>query len=258
VIIDCHGHLAAPAGLYVYANHLLNTRGLEGRGAPAMTDEQFEASARNNLAIMDKVGTDVRITSPRPYLMHSERPVKIISWWVQAVNDSLARLCKANPKRLFAMGGLPQVSGEGVEVALDEVDRCAELGFVGVSVNPDPGEGDNATPTMGEEYWYPLYEKCERLDMPILVHSASCRVHQRESYTEHFITEETIATLSLCRSTVFDDFPNLKIVMSHGGGSVPFQIGRHRSLALRRGSNFDEALRKLWFDTVVLSETGLN
>jgi 4-oxalmesaconate hydratase len=259
MIIDCHGHMAAPAGLYVYNNHLLNTRGMEGRGSPGISDEQLEAAAQNNLRIMDRVGTDVRLTSPRPYLMHSERPVKLIAWWVEAVNDTIHRFCKLHPDRLGGIGGLPQVSGEPVDAALDEIDRLAELGFAGVSVNPDPGEGDNATPTMGEEYWYPLYERCQALDMPILVHSASCRMHQRESYTEHFITEETIATLSLCKSTVFEDFPNLKIVMSHGGGSVPYQIGRHRSLSLRGGRDFfDDAMRKMWFDTVILSETGLN
>ena len=229
MIIDCHGHLGAPAELYVYANHLLNTRGEEGRGRAMISDERMEELAQSNLRIMDRVGTDFRITSPRPYLMHSERPVKIIAWWVQAVNDAIAQQVKLHPDR-----------------------------FAGVSVNPDPGEGDNATPTMADEYWYPLYERCQALDMPLLVHSASCRVHQRESYTEHFITEESIATLSLCKSTVFEDFPRLKIVMSHGGGSVPYQIGRHRSLMLRRGSRFDDALRKMYFDTVILSESGLN
>jgi 4-oxalmesaconate hydratase len=258
MIIDCHAHLGAPAELYVYANHLLNTRGEEGRGRAMISDEAMERIAQNNLQIMDRVKTDVRVVSPRPYLMHSERPVKIIAWWVQAVNDAIAQQVKLHPDRFAGIGGLPQVSGQGVEVALDEIDRLAELGFIGVSVNPDPGEGDNATPTMGDAYWYPLYEKCQALDMPILIHSASCRVHQRESYTEHFITEETIATLSFCKSTVFEDFPRLKVVMSHGGGSVPFQIGRHRSLMLRRGKSFDEELRKMWFDTVILSETGLN
>ena len=258
MIIDCHGHLGAPAELYVYANHLLNTRGEEGRGRAMISDERMEELAQGNLRIMDRVGTDFRITSPRPYLMHSERPVKIIAWWVQAVNNAIAQQVKLHPDRFAGLGGLPQVSGEPVTLALDEVDRCAELGLAGVSVNPDPGEGDNATPTMADEYWYPLYERCQALDMPLLVHSASCRVHQRESYTEHFITEESIATLSLCKSTVFEDFPRLKIVMSHGGGSVPYQIGRHRSLMLRRGSRFDDALRKMYFDTVILSESGLN
>src|SRR3990170_3415449 len=220
MIIDMHGHLAAPADLYVYANHLLNTRGEEGRGRAFMSDERMEEHAQNNLRIMDRVGTDVRVTSPRPYLMHSERPVKIISWWVQAVNDAIAQQVKLHSDRFAGMGALPQVSGEPVTVPLDE--------------------------------------KCQALDMPILVHSASCRVHQRESYTEHFITEETIATLSLCKSTVFEDFPRLKVVVSHGGGSVPYQIGRHRSLMLRRGSRFDDALRKMYFDTVILSESGLN
>jgi 4-oxalmesaconate hydratase len=51
---------------------------------------------------------------------------------------------------------------------------------------------------------------------------------------------------------VFDTFPNLKIIVSHGGGSIPYQIGRWRSLFKRQwGMDFDECLSKFYFDTVL-------
>ena len=114
MIIDCHGHLGAPAELYVYANHLLNTRGEEGRGRAMISDERMEELAQGNLRIMDRVGTDFRITSPRPYLMHSERPVKIIAWWVQAVNDAIARSKEVERERMASLAGgmgLPGLPG---------------------------------------------------------------------------------------------------------------------------------------------------
>ena len=41
---------------------------------------------------------------------------------------------------------------------------------------------------MGNEYWYPLYEKMVKMDIPGLVHAASCK-NPRESFHGHFITE---------------------------------------------------------------------
>ena len=63
---------------------------------------------------------------------------------------------------------------------------------------------------MGDEYWYPLYEKLVELDMPALMHSSGCK-NFRETYSNHFITEESIAVLSLLNNNVMDKFPNLNI-----------------------------------------------
>jgi predicted TIM-barrel fold metal-dependent hydrolase len=263
MIIDCHGHLQAPQVLYSFAQGLLNTRGMEGRPAVGISDEALEATTRANIELMDSVGTDLRFTSPRPYMMHSEKPPHIVEWWIQALNDTIARQAKAHPDRFAGVGALPQIAGESPKNCIEELERCVkELGFVGITLNPDPGEGDNQTPPMGDEYWYPLYEKLVELDCPALVHSASCRAHFRESYLEHFITEETIAVLSLCKSRVFQDFPNLKLVISHGGGSVPYQIGRWRSTRVRpnrtEGESFDDSLRHLYFDTCLYTQSAID
>jgi 4-oxalmesaconate hydratase len=96
------------------------------------------------------------------------------------------------------------------------------------------------------------------LDVPALIHSASSCC-PRESYTLKFINEESIAIISLLESRVFDDFPGLKIVVAHGGGAIPYQMGRFRAWTLRRKepSTFDEKLRKLWFDTCNYSKESL-
>ncbi|MGH7829336.1 MAG: amidohydrolase family protein, partial [Candidatus Binatia bacterium] len=150
-------------------------------------------------------------------------------------------------------------AGVSPKNTFQEKDRCVkDLGLVGIMINPDPGEADGQTPAMGEEYWYPLYEKMVELDIPGLVHPASCR-NPRESFHGHFITEESIAILSIIHSKVFEDFPTLKLIISHGGGSVPYQVGRWRSQL--RGPNdtetFDEQLRKFYFDTALYNTESL-
>ena len=192
-------------------------------------------------------------------MMHSEKPEKIVRWYCEAVNDAIALQVKVEPTRFRGIAGLPQNAGVGPENTFEEIDRCIdELGMVGIMINPDPGEGDGLTPGMGDEYWYPLYEKMVAMDIPGLVHSASCR-NQRESFHGHFITEESIAILSLLNSNVFNDFPGLKLIISHGGGSVPYQVGRWRSQL--RGpnntENFDDRLRQLYFDSALYNTESL-
>ena len=263
MIIDAHNHIVAGRELPAYQASLLNGRGFHGKGNPGITEESI-ARARwqghKHSEVLDEVGTDVAFISPRPYtMMHSEKPEKIVHWYCEANNNAIAIAVKLEPKRFRGIGGLPQCAGVSPTNTFDELERSVkDLGFVGVMINPDPGEGDGQTPAMGDEYWYPLYEKMVELDVAGLVHPASCR-NPRESFHNHFITEESIAILSLVHSKVFEDFPKLKLVICHGGGSIPYQVGRWRS-QLRGPNNtetFDEHLKKLYFDAALYNTESL-
>ena len=134
-----------------------------------------------------------------------------------------------------------------------------ELGFVGCLLNPDPYENSGVEPpALGDRYWYPLYEKLCELDVPAHIHTASSR-SERASYSVHLINEGTIAILGLLNSDVFKDFPNLKIVVSHGGGAIPYQLGRFDAPSLRgRGATrFRDRLKLLYFDTVLYTAPAL-
>ena len=93
MIIDIHGHTNAPPSLYAYKSNLLASRGAHGKGNPGLNEEALATAVKNHLANnLDKVGTDVQFLSPRPFqLMHSEKPEKIVQWWVQANNDAIAK-----------------------------------------------------------------------------------------------------------------------------------------------------------------------
>lgn len=258
MIIDSHAHLVAPPVFYAYRANLLASGGYH-RGEPGVSDEALAEAAARNVAIMDGVGTDVQLLSPRPFQqMHSTKPDQIVHWWIEANNDLIARSVALYPDRFAGVAGLPLCAGSPVTEALPELDRTIdELGFVGVSLNPDPYEGSGPSPTLGDEYWYPLYERLVHHDVPAMIHSAGCD-SGRESYSEHFITEESIAILSLLRSRVFTDFPNLRLIISHGGGSVPYQVGRWQAEVLSPAlggdpdaERFEVSLRQFWFDTVL-------
>lgn len=263
MIIDSHAHLVAPDSFYGLWTHLEAAGTYHGRFPSKATDEELFNSARRQVTLMDEVGTDIQLTSPRPFVLkHSARPAQIVHWWIEANNDAIATQVTAFPDRLRGICALPQVAGEPVRTVFDEIDRNLERGFVGVLLNPDPSEGAGTTPVMGDDYWYPLYERLVERDVPALLHPAAC--YGRESYSEHFITEESLAINSMIRSGVFRDFPDLKIIVPHGGGSVPYQLGRwiahDRGLVTARSGDretFAETLKRFWFDTCLYTQEAL-
>ncbi len=229
---------------------------------PKIPDASVRKVAEELVKTMDSVGTDVQFISPRPYLqMHSVKPGKVSELWSRHCNDLIARFVAMFPDRFRGVAGLPQYMDEPLEQrAIPELRRCVnELGFVGCLINPDPTEGAGPTPPgLGDAFWHPLYAAMVALDVPGLIHSAgSCSA--RESYTLKFINEESIAIVSLLGAKTFDTFPQLKIVVAHGGGAIPYQMGRFRSWTVRKGEalSFDEQLKKLYFDTCNYSQDAI-
>ena len=259
MIIDSHAHVVLPPESYKFMAELVASRA-NPYLMPKLTDDAVRAAASVILDIMDKVGTDVQFLSPRPYMqMHSVKPAAVSALWTQHMNDLIYRTVQLYPKRFRAVAGLPQHRDESPVNCLKELEfRVKEQGFIGCLLNPDPTEGDGPPPPgLGDEFWYPLYEKLCDLDIPALIHSAgSCS--PRESYTLKFINEESIAIISLLNSKVFEKFPTLKLIVPHGGGAIPYHMGRFRAWSVRAGGEFfDDKLKRLHFDTCTYDKDAL-
>ncbi|HXV82697.1 MAG TPA: amidohydrolase family protein [Candidatus Binatia bacterium] len=267
MIIDIHGHMSAPTELWAYKANILSHRGAHGRRQVKVSDEEIRAAAnrrenwaKGHLDYLKAHGTDLQLISPRPFqLMQSEKPAKLVHWFAEECNNIIYRQMKLFPNTFIGICALPQTAGDPIENALPELQRCIkDLGFVGCLLNPDPFENSGTEgPPLGERYWYPLYEKLCELDVPAHIHGTGSR-SERTPYSLHFINEETIAVFGLVNSQVFDDFPELKIIVSHGGGAIPYQLGRFEAPSLQRGrERFSNRMRKLYYDTVLYTEDAL-
>src|SRR4051812_1574765 len=260
MIIDSHAHIVMPPESFRFMAELVG-----GRANPNTLPKIPEASVRKVaeelVRSMDKVGTDLQFISPRPYLqMHSVKPGKVAQLWAHHCNDLIAQFVQMFPDRFRGVAGLPQYMDEPLELrAIPELRRCVkEHGFVGCLINPDPTEGLGDPPGLGDPFWHPLYQAMTDLDVPGLIHSGrSCRA--RESYTLKFINEESIAIVSLIGAKTFDPSPDLKIVVAHAGGAIPYQMGRFRAWSVRKNEkeSFDTQLQKLWFDTCNYSKEAI-
>lgn len=259
MIIDSHAHVVVPPESYKYMSELVASRA-NPNFPPSLPDESVRKAGQSIIDIMDSVGTDIQFLSPRPYMqMHSVKPAKVSELWTRHQNDLVYRTVQMFPTRFRAVAGLPQYRDTSPTNCLVELEfRVKEQGFIGCLLNPDPTEGDGMPPPgLGDEFWYPLYDKLCELDIPALIHSAgSCQ--PRESYTLKFINEESIGIISLMNSKVFEHFPNLKLIMPHGGGAIPYHMGRFRAWSIRNGGEFfDDKLKRLHFDTTTYDKDAL-
>jgi predicted TIM-barrel fold metal-dependent hydrolase len=262
MVIDVHAHVSAPQQLWAYRALLTANRGVDGPKRIDYTDDEIrqalsvpEIGIKGHLDLLEDHGIDLQLISPRPFhLMHSEKPEKIIHWFLEEEHNFIHRQVHLFPDHFRGVAALPQSAGEPIEKTLPELERCIrQLNFVGVLLNPDPYEnnGMGEAPALDDRYWYPLYEKLCELDVPVYIHATTSR-SPRTGYSVHMINEESIAVLSLLNSEVFKDFPALKVIIPHGGGSIPYQLGRFDAASLKKGgTRFRDKLRLLYYDTVM-------
>ena len=267
MVIDSHGHVTAPDSLYVYKAQILAHRGAHGRGGNLAVDDDVKEALNSpvfggssHLQQLKEVGTDLQLISPRPYQMMTSENPRLVQWFVEETNNIIAKQVELYPDTFRGVCGLPLTPGVSPKAVLPYLEKCIkERGFVGFLLNPDPGECSGVeTPPLGDRFWYPLYEKMVELDIAGHIHSAGCR-SERLPYSLHFINEESIGVVSLLNSDVFKDFPTLKILVSHGGGAIPYQFARFEAGSLRRkgGPRFSDQMRHLYYDTVLYSKDAL-
>ncbi len=270
MIIDCHGHYTtAPDELGEYREQ--QKRELKqdplskhARGLIKITDDQIRESLEGaQLKLQGERGTDLTIFSPRASWMgHHIGNQNTSRYWTEHCNDLIHRITELYPQNFIGVAQLPQSPGADLTASAAELDRVVnEFGFVGCNLNPDPSGGYWNSPPLGDPYWYPIYEKMCELDVPAMIHvSAACNpcFHTTGS---HYLGADTTAFMQMMTSdTLFKDFPDLKFIIPHGGGAVPYHWGRFRGLADMMGRPpLDELLLDhVFFDTCVYHQAGID
>lgn len=257
MIIDAHSHYTqAPPQLRAYrATHIWGRARPRRGNLDDVSDEVIIKSLQKNLKQMDLLGIDVLLFSPGAGWMGHDYGTELMSqYWSEINNDLIARVCKLVPDRFMGVCMLPQSPGVPPKNSIPELERCVkELGFIGCNINPDvAGGGQPFTPSLGDEWWYPLYEKMVELDVPGMIHASQTQNPALHSTGAQYVNVDTAAVVELCNSRVFEDFPKLKLIVPHGGGAVPYQWARHRALHLdEKRRPFEEVVKHLYFDTTV-------
>jgi 4-oxalmesaconate hydratase len=262
MIIDIHGHYTtAPAALNAYRGRQMALQNKPVKGSLTVSDDQIRASLAGHLEQMEARGIDALFLSPRASAMgHDIGDEPISRYWTEINNDLIHRVAGLYPGTFVPVGQLPQSPGVPLDNTVRELRRTVEeLGFVGCLINPDVSGGlQPFTPSLGDRWWYPLWEAMVELDVPGMVHASSTRNPALHLNGSHYIAQHYAAVVELCGSKVFEDFPTLRLIVPHGGGGIPFHFNRNRALHIAESlPPFEDVVRNLYFDTAVYDADSL-
>lgn len=231
-------------------------------GAPFMTlmPEMWDYEAR--IRDMDKAGVDIAVVSltcPNAYFGDESISVQA----AMMVNDSMIEQQRLRPDRIAWFASLPW---QYADAAVAELERCIKAGAVGVMVIANI-DGTNLTDPRYAAVWQAIDDKA----LPVLVHPTAPLGTPDMSLDEYglvppigFMIDTTLTVSRMILDGFFDRYPNLKIIASHGGATLPYLAGRldrcHEMIPAcserisEKPSNY---LRHIYYDSVVYAQEAL-
>ena len=177
------------------------------------------------IALMDEFGVDVQVLSL------SEPPCEMFEPAIGGklagnANDALAEAVARNPDRFI---GFAALAPKDIDGAVKEFERAVkELGFKGWKTHSNYGDS-----YLDDEQYRPILAAAERLGVPIYLHPAYPAIPELSKYGVSLATapfgfgfETAMCLMRLILAGVFDQYPNLKIILGHLGEAMPFLMTR--------------------------------
>jgi predicted TIM-barrel fold metal-dependent hydrolase len=178
-------------------------------------------------------------------------------YWAQRINDHLAGIIDRYPGKFVGFGSI----GFGdCQQSIAEVDRCIKkLGFKGLQVFSNIGNK-----VLDSSEFMPILKHIGMLGVPIHLHPAIPLNRIGLDSANLFLPlgfpyDSSLNTLRLIHSGLFDETPDLKLIVAHVGGVIPYLWGRIGTYsapsalvpdAPRLARPLDHYLRRLYVDTV--------
>ena len=211
---------------------------------------------------MDGLGHEVDVVcSIGPFSVHfSELPAEEGRDAALAWNEAMAGAQKKYPGRLWASAAVPLVD---TRTAIEVLDHAIlKQGLMGAnlpgSVGPDP--------RIDHERLEPFYARVEELGVPLFLHPTDAVFSDMlDGYDGALflslgrVVEVSVAAMRLVLSGLMERHPDLKIVMSHTGGALPYQSGRmdKNSTRARLPKPPSTYLKRMYTDTVSPHTAGM-
>jgi aminocarboxymuconate-semialdehyde decarboxylase len=227
-------------------------RGEQSKGRP-IDKSYWETSEK--LAFMAENGIDQAVvTLGNPWL----NPFRGSSGerLADRANADLAKLEAETGGRLVGLGVLPRNSVEAAaRVAADVADTPGLHGLAsGYSISGHP---------LDDRRLDPVWRVLATTGLPLYLHPHDSMLAVDDDYgyvlpvALGFPFETTVAVTRLLLGGVLDRFPALRIVIAHGGGSLPYLAGRIDAAGRGTSHAIGRALGRLYFDVVVYSAASI-
>jgi predicted TIM-barrel fold metal-dependent hydrolase len=144
--------------------------------------------------------------------------------WAMRINDDLARIIQTSPDKFLGLGSFGFGSAQR---AIAEVDRCIhQLGFKGFQIFSNVAHRWLDSPE-----FRPVFQHIGQLGVPVNLHPAVPPVvdgltNGSVLLALGFPYDSSLNTVRLIQSGLFDEVPDLKVIVSHAGGVLPYLMGR--------------------------------
>jgi aminocarboxymuconate-semialdehyde decarboxylase len=265
VSIDVHAH-CIPADLLATLEADGSDFGIElrddrraviagGKPTMAIRDDLVDFDAR--VAAMDEAGIELQVLSSWVNLTAYGLDAAKGERWSRRVNEALAAEAARRPDRFEVIATAPLQQPD--QAAAELRYATTELGMVGVEIATTVGEIDLVSAELD-----PFWAAAAELGSLVLLHPMEPLpgIDLKRHFLDNLVgrpAESTIAIARLMMAGVFDRYPDLKMCVVHGGGFLPYGVGR-----LQRGWDAKpgvaatdlatppmEAIKRLYFDTIV-------
>ena len=269
-VVDVHTHMLNKEWLSLLEQHggprytLKEVKGglkaIHLDGSPFMTPvpNMFDWEAR--IANMNKARVDIAVTSltcPNAFWGSPQISLKA----ARVMNDEMAKAQKTWPDRIRWFASLPW---QHEALALQELREACDKGAVGVMVLANIGGKALTDPQFAN-----IWKEIDKRGLPVLVHpsappgSSELGLHEFQLTAPIGFTFDTSLAVARCiYDGFFDRFPNLKLIASHGGGALPYLVGRldicwHNIPAASSKTKRppSEYMRQIFVDTVVFRQS---
>lgn len=231
--IDIHAHIIPPEFLSALGEgrHGVDIAVEDGKVRAAISGGPdigvLRADLRDvddRLAAMDASGVDIQVLANwidlNGYVLNESAGVD----YCRVFNESLASVVASHPNRFMALANVPLQAPEGAAAELTRAVR--ELGMVGVQIATTVA-GNELDDSGLDSFW----EAAEALRCVVVLHPYNPLPQRglRRYFLANAIgrpAETTIAIGHMIFGGVFERFPGLIVCVVHGGGFLPYQIGR--------------------------------
>jgi len=223
---------------------------------PPMTD------VPKRIEDMDRVGIDTEVVSlstPNVFFAQGKDQPEI----AKLVNDAYAELIAKNPKRFKGFASIPM---DAPDAALKELHRSInDLKLNGVILLSNIRGRALTAPD-----YRPFFEEANRMKLCIFLHPML--PPNTEPYREYvlgpiigFPCDTTLAVARMCYDGLLKDFPDIKWIIGHAGGAIPYLMERmdsgYRDFAeckVKIDQLPSTYLKKLYYDTVTFNPYNLH
>jgi aminocarboxymuconate-semialdehyde decarboxylase len=174
---------------------------------------------------MDRKGVDVSVISVTPVVFFYWLDADAALAAARLMNDGIARMAAKYPQRLRGMATLPM---QDADAAVAELERAVkEHGFRSVEIGCRI-RGD----LLSEPKFRPVLKRAQELKAFVFAHPYVAGALPADLGCYYFGNlvglplDTTLMAAHLMFGGAMDELPGLDIVLAHGGGYLPYQIGR--------------------------------